>query len=48
MTITAAATSGLDHLDLAAALVRKAAGSAWRRGLEGQEVQSWILGRRKG
>ena len=48
MTITAAATSEMDHLDLAAARARKAAGSAWRRGPEGQEVQGWILGRSKG
>lgn len=39
MTITPAATSELDHLDLAAALARRAAGSAWRREPEGQEVQ---------
>ena len=48
MTASLTATSELDHLDLAAAQDRKAAGSAWRRGPEGQEVQGWILGRRKG
>ena len=48
MTSTPAAASEMDHLDLAAAHARKAAGSAWRRGPEGQEVQGWILGRRKG
>ena len=48
MTITAAATSEMDHLDLAAARARKAAGSAWRRGPEGQEVQGWTARRRKG
>lgn len=39
MTSTPAAASEMDHLDLAAAHARKAAGSAWRRGPEGQEVQ---------
>jgi len=48
MTASRTATSELDQLNLAAALARKAAGSAWRRGPEGQEVQGWILGRRKG
>jgi hypothetical protein len=48
MTITTAATSELDHLDLAAALARKPAESAWRRRPEGQVVQGWILGRREG
>ena len=48
MTITAAATSEMDHLNLAAAHARKAAGSAWRRGPEGLEVQGWIAGKRKG
>ena len=47
MTASPTATSELDHLDLAAALARKAVGSAWRRGPEGQEVQGWSLGRRK-
>jgi len=35
MTASLTATSELDHLDLAAAHARKAAGSAWRRGGEG-------------
>jgi hypothetical protein len=48
MTSTPAAASEMDDLDLAAALARRAAGSAWRRGGEGQEVQGWILGRSKG